>query len=107
MSATKPTDDDRTEKAPPSESDVVTDEKPATGAQNGAAAREHAHKESDEATDDVADADAKRAGEEPAADSEEDEDEEGENLLVRGNPLRWKRGLIAILAGAIPAFLLM
>ena len=32
---------------------------------------------------------------------------ENETLLAPGNPLRWKRGLIGILAGAVPAFLLM
>ncbi len=110
MSETKPTDDDRVEKAPPSKPDVVTDEKPANGAasKNGASARERAQ-----------DGDgAAQAKEAPAKDvassaghdeqeTEEETDEDKDDLLARGNPLRWKRGLIAILAGAIPAFLLM
>lgn len=41
------------------------------------------------------------------ADVEKGEEEEEDDLLPRGNPLRRKRGLIAILVGAIPAFLLM
>lgn len=33
--------------------------------------------------------------------------EGGAQLLARGNPLRFRRGLVATLAGAVPAFLLM
>ncbi len=116
MSATKPTDDDRTEKAPPSGSDVVTDEKPAANAaNNGASARERTPDDDDPAEDDSNDGaetsrsesadehpkDAEKGGDENAEDDDEEE------LLARGNPLRWKRGVIAILAGGIPAFLLM
>lgn len=34
-------------------------------------------------------------------------DEPEDTLLAKGNPLRWKRGLGAILVGAVPLFLLM
>jgi 4-amino-4-deoxy-L-arabinose transferase-like glycosyltransferase len=36
-----------------------------------------------------------------------DEEPKADPLLARGNPLRVRRGLVAILAGGIPAFLLM
>ena len=121
MSETKPTDDDRPEEAPASGSDVVTDEKPANGAasKNGASARERAADDDaapkDEPREGAAEAKGSKADEEKEDDEkaeaeagdENDDEEEKDNLLVRGNPLRWKRGLIAILAGGIPAFLLM
>ena len=118
MSETTPTDDDREEKAPPSESDVVTDDKPANGAgtNNGASTRERSAEEGDDTPDEEPRerVEAKSSEEAPKGeksdepgDENDEKEEEGDNLLVRGNPLRWKRGLITILAGAIPAFLLM
>ena len=102
MSATK-TDDDLAEKAPLESSDVVTTDKTTEGedpaASNGTSAREA--RADAESTNDATD--ASDGGE----DTKKDDDEERDNLLARGNPLRWKRGLIAILGGAIPAFLLM
>jgi 4-amino-4-deoxy-L-arabinose transferase-like glycosyltransferase len=70
------------------------------------------------AEDDSDGADAKKPAEptdgEPAKDGDADaakgegESEEKEDpLLTRGNPLRYKRGILTILAGAIPTFLLM
>jgi 4-amino-4-deoxy-L-arabinose transferase-like glycosyltransferase len=107
MSATKPTDHDRTENAPPSGSDLVTAENRTAGddhddrvSTNGATSRE-----SDE---DEAEAESASTDERSGTDEDEsEEEEERDNLLASGNPLRWKRGLIAILAGGIPAFLLM
>lgn len=87
MSETKPTDDDRTDSTPPSSgADVVTEtpsEAPASGA---------AEAETKEAA----------APQEPPPAEEQEPD-----LVLRGNPLRWKRGVGAILAGGVPAFLLM
>jgi 4-amino-4-deoxy-L-arabinose transferase-like glycosyltransferase len=41
------------------------------------------------------------------ADKEKEKEEDTPDIVPRGNPFQWKRGVIAILAGGIPAFLLM
>jgi 4-amino-4-deoxy-L-arabinose transferase-like glycosyltransferase len=84
MSETKPTDDERSEPGPTSGDTLVAEGDEATPETNGAA----------------------RAGVDvPAAPEEDGEDEP--DLVQPGNPLRWRRGLVAIVAGGVPAFLLM
>jgi 4-amino-4-deoxy-L-arabinose transferase-like glycosyltransferase len=102
MSATKPTEDDRTEKAPPSVPVVSdTDARSKSAASNGTSAPEGEPAE----TNGRAEAEAKAdANVETSGDDSADEESD---LLARGNPLRWKRGLIAILGGGLPAFFLM
>ncbi|MBX3216518.1 MAG: glycosyltransferase family 39 protein [Labilithrix sp.] len=100
MSATKPTDDDHDETAAPPDAPVATDERRVDAeepdAPDGATSGEPG-----------ADDAAKAAADDPPRDGEDDGGDDKDNLLARGNPLRWKRGLIAILGGGIPAFLLM
>src|SRR5687768_1655234 len=62
-----------------------------------------------------ADISAKKADDDDADEEDRDDDEKDEKdekkksdlFLPKGNPFRTKRGLIAILAGGVPAFLLM
>ncbi|MBX3262912.1 MAG: glycosyltransferase family 39 protein [Labilithrix sp.] len=114
MSATKPTDDDHDETAAPADAPVATDDKPAEAddraASNGADAEAGADADAGADAKAGADADAgadAKAGAGETSSAEDDDAEAKDNLLARGNPLRWKRGLVAILGGGFPAFLLM
>lgn len=94
MSDPKATDDDREEEtaAPPipaeHEAETTKVDVPDVPSKSNGSAKADADEEKKE--------DAKKEGE-----------EEKEDLLAVGNPPRWKRGLIALLGGGIPAFLLM
>ncbi len=101
MSVTKPTDEDRSENLEP---------KPEAGV-DGAGVDEVLASEAT-STDDPSETNGStktvesKETHEPA-ERDKDEDEEIDNLLARGNPLNKKRGVITILAGGVPAFLLM
>jgi 4-amino-4-deoxy-L-arabinose transferase-like glycosyltransferase len=103
MSETKPTDDAKDETAPKTEAVAAPiDEKaPAPGPDADAHAHAHAASE-DAAAEDVA---TKLEKDEGAEDASVEEPKEPE-LLPRGNPMR-RRGIAILLAGGIPAFLLM
>lgn len=93
MSATKPTDDDRNESiADGGSARAEGDDADAPRSSEGAV----------EAGEPARSTDADAA----KADDANGDDEDGD-LLTRGNPLRKKRGLLALFGGAVPAFLLM
>jgi|GEM_PF-283581 len=57
-------------------------------------------------SDDTKGSDDAKSAEDSKGDDEDDE-EETDDLLARGNPLNYKRGIATIVAGGLPAFLLM
>jgi 4-amino-4-deoxy-L-arabinose transferase-like glycosyltransferase len=99
MSATKPTDDDRPENAPSSGSIAAGTKDAATTAPAGG--------DTHEASNGAAPATSGEAKDDALERETEEQDEQADDLLERGNPLRYKRGLIAILGGGLPAFFLM
>jgi len=56
---------------------------------------------------DVGAQDADASEKKTAKAEEEKPDDEGDDFIPRGNPFRKKRGLVTLLAGALPAFFLM
>lgn len=114
MSETQPTDRAKKDEEPRAE-DEKNDGKDASarGEEASASDDKSAEAEAGEDEDGGDDADRDEEGDggaeakaEKAADAEADAAKEPD-ILPRGNPLRKKRGLIAILAGGVPAFLLM
>ena len=102
MSETKPTDDERDERKEEQTAPLVSPDAetkkvdvPEVPHENGTAKADAEESDDDAKGDDAKDEEKK------------DDDDDREVLLVPGNPPRWKRGMIALLAGAIPAFLLM
>jgi 4-amino-4-deoxy-L-arabinose transferase-like glycosyltransferase len=90
MSEPKPTEEQPTEKAEDESS-------PDSGA-NGVAAR----------TDDTDDKDEPAAADKSGPTEKTDsKKEDAPDIVPRGNPFRWKRGLLTILGGGVPALLLM
>ncbi len=76
----------------------------------------HAKTSTEDDDESSAEADAKddapaanvKASEDAAKEDDADEDEDDkDSILARGNPMRWKRGLITLFGGGIPLFLLM
>ncbi|AKV04243.1 Polymyxin resistance protein ArnT, undecaprenyl phosphate-alpha-L-Ara4N transferase [Labilithrix luteola] len=106
MSETKSTDvkdeGDATTLEAPSKAATPTRADKASAHEDKPAPHDPEGDDEDDGDDDVAS--PSRAAAEGEGKSDEDE---GAELLPRGNPLRVKRGLIALLGGAIPAFLLM
>ena len=101
MSETKPTDDDRKEEdaAPPVEGETEKVDVPdVPPKKNGAPKDKDAEAKDKDAGEDV-----------DASETKDDEESKGdeEKILAIGNPPRWKRGLIALAGGGIPAFFLM
>ena len=103
MSDTKTTDDEHEpSEAPPVEAETKKVDVPDVPPKKNGAAKVDADEEEDEESEEPKS--EKAAAEET---KKADDDEDRENLLAAGNPPRWKRGLIALLGGGVPAFLLM
>lgn len=120
MSETKPTDEDRSAKdLPASDHANVMGKDETRAATNGASARGPREEDDEDgvsngtshpAAEDEDSKDAKDdAPDDAKANSQAAEEDAGPEdlLLARGNPLQYKRGIVTMLAGGVPAFLLM
>jgi 4-amino-4-deoxy-L-arabinose transferase-like glycosyltransferase len=128
MSETKPTDEDRSardrdrESAPSggSESDKKVDSERESANGKAANGRAKASTNDDEAepageeSETESPEEAEKAETDDASENKEaakaggdDNDAKEDTLLARGNPLHYRRGILTILAGGVPAFLLM
>ncbi len=105
MSETKTTEEgtevDALDKAPPERPEEAAPARASNGATNAADAAAEAGEARREDEGDEGDE------ERNAKATEADEERRGEDVLPRGNPLRKKRGGIALAVGGVPAFLLM
>mgnify|MGYP000952189215 CR=1 FL=1 len=93
----EPTDEPKTT-ADPRPTPVALESAKKEGSSNGTSAKADVSEETNVPANDA---------DESALDERKKDDDKENDLLARGNPFQWKRGLIAILGGGIPAFLIV